>query len=418
MWQKDNLVMGDGGSHQVRDRVLIISAAFLRSIAISMMAVLLGLYLTQLKFDTREIGWVVSAGLAGATVSVVFVTIFSNRCNRRLVLCLMAWLSGLGATLLISSDTVPFLVSASFFGMINGMGRDRGASLVLEQALLPATVSDQQRTVAFAWYNVLQDLGHGIGSLLAATPFLLQRQFSFSVVDSYRLAICAVAGVFAISGTVYLFMSRSAFESVVANPFTAVSAQTRRILVRISTLFALDSFGGGFLTAALISVFFHQRFGTSIEVLALLYFASRICNALSHLGAAWLAKRIGLVNTMVFTHIPSSLLLVTIAIAPNFEVAAVLFLLRESLVEMDVPTRQSYVMAVVAPHERTIASGVTHLVRLAAWATAPMFAGTLMKEVALLTPLLVAAGMKIAYDVILYFAFRGIKPPEEEVATF
>jgi MFS family permease len=148
-------------------------------------------------------------------------------------------------------------------------------------------------------------------------------------------------------------------------------------------------------------------------VIAVLFLGARGMNAISHLGAAWLAKRIGLVNTMVFTHIPSSLLLVTVAFAPNFWVAAVLFLLREGLVEMDVPTRQSYVMAMVRPEERTFASGVTHLVRLGGWAVAPSFAGFLMQFLTLSTPLFIGAGMKIAYDVMLYRAFRGLKPPEE-----
>ena len=136
-------------------------------------------------------------------------------------------------------------------------------------------------------------------------------------------------------------------------------------------------------------------------------------NALSHFAAAWLARRIGLVNTMVFTHIPSSLLLVTVAFAPNFPVAAVLFLLREGLVEMDVPTRQSYVMAVVEPSARTFASGITNVVRLAAWAAGSAIAGSLMKDVTLFTPLLIGAALKITYDVLLYVAFRRLKPPEE-----
>jgi MFS family permease len=179
----------------------------------------------------------------------------------------------------------------------------------------------------------------------------------------------------------------------------------------------MDSLGGGFLTTALLSFFFHVRFGTGVETLAVLFFASRIVNALSHLGAAWLARRIGLVNTMVFTHIPSSLLLLTVAYAPSFPIAAALFLLREGLVEMDVPTRQSYIMAVVRPEERTFASGITNLVRTGAWAVAPAFAGLLMQEGALVVPLLAGAAIKIVYDVLLWRAFRGLRPPEERSAA-
>jgi MFS family permease len=191
------------------------------------------------------------------------------------------------------------------------------------------------------------------------------------------------------------------------------SPETRRILVKISALFGLDSLAGGFLTQAMLTYFFFDRFGVDELTVGLLFAAARVMNAGSHLAAAWLARRIGLVNTMVFTHIPSSVLLVTVAIAPSFPVAVVLFLLREGLVEMDVPTRQSYVLAVVAPHERTLASGVTQLVRLAGWAVGPLIAGALMEGVSLIVPLVAAAAMKIVYDLLLWRAFRSIKPPEE-----
>ena len=178
-------------------------------------------------------------------------------------------------------------------------------------------------------------------------------------------------------------------------------------------VFALDGLGGGFLTTALVSYFFFERFGTSEATIAALFFCARLMNAASHLGAAWLARRIGLVNTMVWTHMPSSILLVTVAFAPSLPVAAVLFLLREGLVEMDVPTRQSYVLAVVRPEERTLASGITNLVRLAAWAVAPAFAGLLMTGGRLYLPLVIGAAMKITYDIFLWRAFRSIRPPEE-----
>ncbi len=182
---------------------------------------------------------------------------------------------------------------------------------------------------------------------------------------------------------------------------------------RISALFGIDSLAGGFLTASLLSFFFYERFGASEAMIGLLFFGARVANAASHLGAAWLASRIGLIKTMVFTHIPSSLLLITVALAPNFPIAAALFLLREGLVEMDVPTRQLYVIAMVRPGERTFAAGITNLVRLGGWAVAPAFAGLLMQGSSLVAPLFVGAGMKISYDVLLFLAFRHRHPPEE-----
>jgi MFS family permease len=204
-----------------------------------------------------------------------------------------------------------------------------------------------------------------------------------------------------------------AVEAPVRQAGPRLSHGSRGILLRISALFALDSLAGGLLTTALLAYFFHERFGVGADRVGLLFFAARVLNALSHMGAAWLARRIGLVNTMVFTHVPASLLLVTVAFAPSFPVAAVLFLLREGLVEMDVPTRQSYVMAVVRPAERTFASGLTHLVRMGGWAVGPAFAGLFMQGVSLLAPLILGAAMKIGYDGMLYAAFRRIRPPEE-----
>jgi sugar phosphate permease len=198
---------------------------------------------------------------------------------------------------------------------------------------------------------------------------------------------------------------------------TRVTPATRSTLAKICGLFAIDAVAGGFLTTALLSFFFYERFGVDLAAIGVLFFIARVANAFSHLGAAWLAKRIGLVNTMVFTHIPSSILLLTVPFMPNFTTAAILFLLRESLVEMDVPTRQSYVMAVVRPEERTFASGVTHLVRLAGWAFAPAFAGMLMSGASLAVPLYIGAGMKIFYDLALWRAFRGVAPPEERRAS-
>jgi MFS family permease len=187
-------------------------------------------------------------------------------------------------------------------------------------------------------------------------------------------------------------------------------------VARISALFFLDATGGGLLTGALLSWFLHERFGVGAAEIGPLFAAAKVLNALSHLAAAWLARRIGLVNTKVFTHIPSSLLLATVGIAPTFPVAAVLFLLREGLVEMDVPTRSSYLAAIVRPEERTSANAYTSLVRLVGWAIGPLIAGVLAQHVAVAAPLVAAAALKITYDVALWISFRRLRPPEERPA--
>jgi predicted MFS family arabinose efflux permease len=297
--------------------------------------------------------------------------------------------------------------------MINGMGRDRSASLIIDQAIVPGLVPAAARTKAFAWYNVWQDAGHALGALLAGVPALLEVGLGVDELVGIRLSVGIYAGLQLVTAILYLRLPASVETSAPHKRQPKISGKTRRTLWKISSLFGVDSLAGGFLTTALLAVFFYERFGVSEAAIGFLFFGARVLNAVSHLGAAWLAARIGLVNTMVFTHIPSSLLLMTVPFAPTFAVAAVLFLLREGLVEMDVPTRQSYVMAVVRAEERTFASGVTHLVRLAGWAAAPAFAGLLMRGLSVGAPLFVGAAMKIAYDVLLYAAFRKTRAPEE-----
>lgn len=395
------------------DRAILFSATYLRTLATGLIGVLLGIYLDKLAFSAAEIGIVIGAGLTGGAASALLVTLLGDRLGRRRSLIALSLASAAGGFALLYTLSLPSVCAVAFLGMVNGMGRDRGAALVLEQAILPATVTPEQRTRVFAWYNVLQDIGHAFGGLLAILPGAARHLAGMEELASFHLVVALYALLLLASGLLYLRLT-PAIETTVRLSVTKVSPQSRKVLGKISALFALDSLAGGFLGTALLAYFFYERFGATEAAIAVLFFFARIANAGSHLGAAWLARRIGLVNTMVFTHIPSSLILLTVPFAPDFWIAALLFLLRESLVEMDVPTRQSYVMAVVRPEERTVASGVTNLVRLGGWAAAPFFAGFLMQGVALAMPLFLGAGMKIAYDVLLYKAFRHLKPPEEE----
>jgi len=396
---------------ETHDRQWLYTAVLARSVATGMMGVLLGIYLASLALDADAIGVVIALGLAGAAFGTLLVTFFSERFGRRRTLLVITALTVGGAVLLAVSMSPFALGVAAFLGMVNGMGRDRGAALVVEQSVLPATVTDAQRTLAFAQYNVLQDIGHAVGSLLAAAPVLLQRFTTLDSPHSLQASVFIYGALSLLPFLAYLRLS-DRIEAPRA-PSVAVSPGTRKVLYKLSGLFAIDAIGGGFLTTALLAYFFYERFGVGLETVSLLFFVARIANALSHFAAAWLARRMGLVNTMVFTHIPSSVLLLTVPFMPSFPVAAALFLLRESLVEMDVPTRQSYVMAVVRPEERTFASGITHLVRMAGWAVAPAIAGLLMTGTSLAAPLVVGASLKILYDILLWRAFRKLRPPEE-----
>jgi MFS family permease len=338
--------------------------------------------------------------------------LFGERIGRRRFLIGVSCLALLGAALFAASAAPVLIVAGAFVGMLNGMGRDRGGAVVVEEALLPATAHDAERTRAFAWYNVLQSAGHALGAVLAGLPALIRSLIATTEIASIRLSLAVYGALVFLPILFYAGLSAPTGDGR-RSAESSVTPETRRILTRISLLFLLDSLGGGFLAGAILAFFFFERFSVGPEIVGLLFFVARIANAVSNFGAAWLAARFGLVNTMVFTHIPASLFLLAVPFAPTFEVAAVFFLLRELLVEMDVPTRSSYVMAVVRPEERTLASGVTQLVRMCGWAIGPIVAGVFMQTGSLAAPLFAGAAIKITYDILLYVEFRHLRPPEE-----
>jgi predicted MFS family arabinose efflux permease len=400
-----------------RDRSLLYAAAFARATGVGMSGVLVGLYAAGLGLKATGVGAVISAGLLGVALGTLAVTLYAERLGRTRCLIALALLSAAGTAGFALAPSAWMLAPAAALGMVNGMGRDRGAAFSLEQALLPDLADERGRTRAFAWYNVVLDAGHALGALAGLLPSLFRRG-GLAPLASYRAGFLVVAGLSAAGALSYAALSarvrrREASAAGAHVRPAPVGPESRRRIGGLAALFAMDSIGGGFLTTALLSYWFFRRFGVGEETLAPLFLLARVANGASHLAAAWLARRIGLLRTMVLTHLPSSLLLLTVPIAPTFLVAAALFLLRECLVEMDVPTRQSYVVAVVRPDERAAAAGATNLVRTAGWAVAPAFAGAAMQGLALWSPLAAGAALKIAYDVLLYRGFRRIKPPEE-----
>ena len=403
-------------SHPRRDLALINAAGFLRSFGVGLMGVVLGIYLFRLGLSSFAIGLVIAVGLAGSAVATVLVSLVADRGGRRSSFLVLSLLSSVAGIALALSPGLPVLAILAFVGMLNGTGTDRSAASALDQAVIPGLVSDIKRTWNLAWYNVLLDGGGAFGAMAAGLPILLQRQLSVSVLRSYRLVFLGYFGLFLAVAALYFFLSPAA---EVANPSgltparNKIAPESKRIVAKLTALFSLDAFGGGFLTDALVAYWFFRRFGISEESLGLLFFVVHVLNALSHLGAAWLARRIGLIKTMVFTHLPSSLFLIAVPFAPSFKAAILLFLCRETLVEMDVPTRQSYVAAVVLPNERTFASGLTNLARNAFWAVGASVAGLVMQNLAFSAPLVIGGATKVAYDLALYRAFRKLRPPEE-----
>jgi len=405
--------------HPNRDLALVNAAGFLRSLGVGLLGVVLGIYLFRLGLSSLAIGLVVATGLAGSALATIAVSFAADRLGRKNSLLCLSLLSTMGGLALALSPRLPLLLTMAFISMLNGTGTDRSAAFALDQAVVPGLVPDVKRTWKLAWYNVLLDAGGSLGALAAGLPILLQHHLAVPVLSSYRIVFFGFSGLCLIVAALYSLLSPAveiADSLPSARMSSRISSDSKRIVAKITALFSLDAFGGGFLTDALVAYWFFRRFGIAEHDLGLVFFAVHILNAGSHLGAAWLARRIGLVNTMVFTHLPSSLFLMAVPFAPSLKWAVLLFLCREALVEMDVPTRQSYVAALVRPSERTFASGITNLARNLFWAVGSGAAGLLMQVLSFSAPLLVGGAAKVAYDLLLYKSFRGLKPPEEAVA--
>jgi MFS family permease len=401
-----------------RDLGLIYAAAWLRSFGIGLLGVILGVFLYRRGLSSIAIGAVLAAGIAGSAAGTIFVTFRADSVGRRRTLCCLSLLTALGSVAVIFNLSLPILLAVTFFGMLNGMGTDRSAAYALEQALIPSMVPDERRTWSLAWYSLVLDASGALGALAAALPLMMQRHLGMDLNAAYRYIFMVYGAINLASAGLYLLLSAQVEHPRVNLPgktTAAVSQETKSTVKRLSALFAIDAFGGGFLIDALVAYWFFRRFGIAENNLAVLFFVVHILNALSHLGAAALAKQIGLIKTMIFTHLPSSIFLIAVPLAPSATWAVILFLLRESLVEMDVPTRQSYVAGVVPPEERTYASGVTNLTRNAAWAASSSLAGVFMQTIAFSAPLLLGGGLKIIYDILLWRAFRHVAPPEEKI---
>jgi MFS family permease len=400
-----------------RPLLLIYTAGFLRSLGVGLLGVVMGVYLARLGFSATRIGLVLGAGLAGISVATALISVLADRLGRRRTLLTLTVLTAFGGIALAALHSLAGLLPLAFIAMLNGMGTDRSATFALEQAILPGLVTDQNRTWVLAWYNMLMDGGGAVGGLVAGLPIILHKLSGMEILVAYRYLFLVYTALNLVILGLYFFLPEQIEVAAPATGKIAVSPESKRAVHRIAALFGLDSLGGGFLGDALVAYWFFRRFGLAEQSLGLLFFVVRVLNAVSHLGAAWLSRRIGLVNTMVLTHLPSSLFLIAVPFAPSSASAIALFLLRESLVEMDVPTRQSYVAAVVQPHERTYASGVTNLVRTVAWAISSSAAGAIMQYFAFSAPLVLGGSMKVAYDILLYRGFRKIKPPEEQVSA-
>ena len=395
------------------DGRLILSARAVRTFAYGFQSVLLGVYLDANGFAPWQIGAVLTATLLGSAVLTAVFATTADRYGRRRMLRLSAlFMAASGAAFAITTS-YPLLILASLTGTVGATSGEVGPFLSLEQAILPQTTAPELRTRLFSLYNTLGALTGAAGALAAGTPALLQHWAGLAVSDAYRVMFVAYGALAGI--TLWLFSRLSDRVEATKGSARGRLNRSRGVVMRLAGLFSLDSLAGGFVVQSLIAFYFHLRWGVGPEVLGPVFLGVGLLQAVSFTVAARVSERIGLINTMVFTHLPSNVLLMAIPLAPTLPWAIALLLARHALSQMDVPVRQSYVVAVVDPDERMAAAGVTNIARNLAQSVTPVIAGAVMQVVGLGVPFLLGGGLKIVYDLLLLRMFRTVRPPEEQL---
>ena len=397
------------------DGRLILLTTSLRSFAVGFVSVLLGLYLAKMGLDPVRVGAVLAAVLAGNTLFTTAASLFADRIGRKRSFIILSLLTILGGALFPLTDSFILLLLISGFAGFGLGGKDRAAQSALEQPVLSQAAPDAQRTTLFAYYNVIGGLASAVGALFSSLPVILEQALNIEVLDAYRVMFFVYAAVGAVVTLVYLRLSQASEAPATSarRPGIAWPRRSRGIIFKLTALGAMDSFGGGFMFQTFLAYWFTLRFDLSLESLAGVFFATNIISSFSAILAAVIARRIGLINTMVWTHIPANLLVVAMAFSPVAWVAIVLLLVRESMSQMDVPTRQSYTMAVVSGEERTVAAGMSTLGRQGGQMAAPYIAGQLVAASLQNAPLIIGGLIKVVYDLLVYAQFRNIRPPEE-----
>ena len=396
------------------DASVLLGARAARAFGDGFVSVLLPLHLTLLGFDNLEIGAVATATLFGSAALTLVVGLAAYRFPRRaLLLRASVLMIATGLAFAFVHDFWPLLVVA-FVGTLNPSSGDVSVFLPTEQALLPQTTSDSQRTALFARYSLVGSLVAAVGALSAGVPGLIAQTTGFTL----ERAIEGMFVLYAVLGLVALLLYRDLSPAIEADadaPRTSLG-RSRRTVYSLAALFSLDAFGGGFVVQSMVALWLFQRFGLSVETAGAIFFWTGMLSAFSALAAARIARRIGLINTAVFTHLPSNLFLVLTPFMPTVELAVALLLLRSALSQMDVPVRNSYVMAVVAPEERPAAASVTSVPRSLAAAIGPLLSGWLLGLSVFGWPLVVGGALKGIYDVLLLAMFKSLRPPEEQKA--
>lgn len=388
---------------------LLYAARGVRGFGDGYAVIILPAYLTAIGYTPFQVGVVATAALLGSSLLTLLVGFVAPRHDLRNLLIGGAGLMIATGLALPAVEHVAFVCGVAFLGTINPNTGDSGVLVPLEHALLAQSVADRDRTRVFARYSLIGALASAAGALAAATPDLLVAA-GFDRLVSFKVMFVAYAALGILGAALYARMPHIRAEA--ARPSTPLGP-SRWTVYKLAALFSLDSFAGGFTVQSLMALWLFVQFDLSLSAASVFFFWTSVFAAFSFPLAAWLSRRIGLINTMVYTHIPSSLFLILAAFSTNLYVALGLLLLRSALAQMDVPTRTSYVMAVVTPAERTAAASVTAVPRSLASAMSPAFSGLLLGTPFVGLPLVVCGVLKIVYDVALLFSFRHVKPPEE-----
>ncbi|NWJ41972.1 MAG: MFS transporter [Geothrix sp.] len=389
-------------------RLLFVTRAA-RMFSYGFLSVVLVLYLAGLGFSEGRIGLLLTLTLVGDTLISLWITLHADRVGRKRMLALGSALMLLAGVPFALSGDFTVLVLAATFGVISPSGNEVGPFLAIEQAALSQVLPEDRRTGVFAWYNLTGSFATALGALAGGWTAQALQSSGLAPVASYRVLIFAYAAVGLLLAALFAKLS----GAVEAPPTAAAAGRwglhaSKGVVFKLSALFSLDAFAGGFVIQSLVAYWFHQKFGVAPGTLGSIFFVANVLAGLSSLYAVKLAGRIGLIRTMVYTHIPSNVLLILVPLMPSLPLAIAMLLLRFSISQMDVPTRQAYTMAVVAPDERSAAAGVTGIARTTGAAISPVLAGPMLAVPALGgLPFFLAGGLKILYDLLLYRSFKA-----------
>ena len=397
-----------------RDGWLLFATRCSRMFAYGLLSVVLVLYLVEVGLHEWEVGLLLTLTLAGDTAISLWLTTTADRLGRRRTLILGAILMVLAGIVFVSTGNFLLLVVAATIGVISPSGNEIGPFLSVEQAALSHIVSDERRTDVFAWYNLVGSFSTALGALAGGLIAEASPHFGVTGAAAFRPVLLAYAGigVALIGGFALLSSAVEATRDESDPPPKAVLGlhESRWTVFKLSLLFALDALGGGFVIQSIIAYWFHVRFQLDPAMLGTIFLFANLLAGISALAAGWLARRIGLLNTMIVTHLPSNVLLILVPLMPDVYWAIGVLLLRFSISQMDVPTRQAYTMAVVRPDERSAAAGVTGVARSVGASISPMLATVLVASAGWMSvPFFLAGGLKIANDLLLYRAFSSSK---------